>query len=169
VGIAGGPEKCDWAVTALGFDACIDHRSPELATALAAACPKGIDIYFENVGGKVQGAVLPLLNEHSRIPVCGLISLYNDTAKPTDGESALAFLRRVLVKRITVRGFIISDSLAERGPEARSALGAWHRAGRIKYREDIVRGLESAPSAFLGLLDGRNFGKLIIDVAMERT
>lgn len=169
VGIAGGADKCTWAVNALGFDACIDHRSPDLATALAAACPSGIDVYFENVGGKVLGAVLPLLNDHSRIPVCGLISLYNDTAKPTDGESALAFLRRVLVKRITVRGFIVSDTLAERGPEARSALDAWYRAGRIKYREDIVQGLENAPSAFLGLLDGRNFGKLIIDVSLEKS
>jgi len=164
VGIAGGAAKCAWAVQELGFDACVDHRSPDLDSALAAACPAGIDVYFENVGGRVFRAVLPLLNDHSRITVCGLISLYNDTAKPSDGESALAFMRRILIRRITVRGFIVSDSLGERGPEAQRTLDGWHRSGRIKYREDIVRGLENAPGAFIGLLEGRNFGKLIVDL-----
>jgi len=168
VGIAGGAEKCAWAVKELGFDACVDHRSPDLDAALAAACPRGIDVYFENVGGRVLRAALPLMNDHSRIPVCGLISLYNDTAKPSDGESALAFMRRVLIRRITVRGFIVSDSLAERGPEAQRALEGWYRAGRVKYREDIVRGLENAPGAFIGLLDGRNFGKLIVDLGVPQ-
>jgi NADPH-dependent curcumin reductase CurA len=165
VGIAGGAEKCDWAVQQLGFDACLDHRSATLEADLAAACPKGIDIYFENVGGQVFRSVVPLLNDHSRVPVCGLISLYNDTAKPADGESALAFMRRILIRRITIRGFIVSDTYAERCPEALRDLGGWLRSGSIKYREHVVQGLVNAPGAFLGLLEGRNFGKLIIDVA----
>jgi NADPH-dependent curcumin reductase CurA len=164
VGIAGGPEKCAWAVGQLGFDACLDHRSAGLETELAAACPKGIDVYFENVGGRVWRAVVPLLNTFSRVPVCGLISLYNDASKPTDGESAQAFMRTVLVKRIMLRGFIVSDTYAERSPEILPAMGAWLHSGRIKYREDVVRGLENAPSAFFGLLEGRNFGKLVVDV-----
>ncbi|MGA2187219.1 MAG: NADP-dependent oxidoreductase [Steroidobacteraceae bacterium] len=164
VGIAGGAEKCDWAVKQLGFDACLDHHSAALDGALAAACPQGIDVYFENVGGKVFRAVLPLLNAHARIPVCGLISLYNDTAKPGDGESAQAFMRTVLIKRLAIRGFIVSDSYAQRSAEILGAMGAWLRDGRITYREDIVRGLENAPVAFLGLLEGRNFGKLVVDV-----
>jgi NADPH-dependent curcumin reductase CurA len=164
VGIAGGAEKCAWAVEQLGFDACLDHRSAALDAELAAACPKGIDVYFENVGGKVFRAVAPLMNAHARIPVCGLISLYNDTAKPTDGESAQAFMRTVLIKRLTIRGFIVSDTYAQRSAEILDAMGSWLRAGKIKYREDVVRGLENAPGAFLGLLEGRNFGKLVVDV-----
>jgi NADPH-dependent curcumin reductase CurA len=165
VGIAGGTAKCDWAVKELGLDACVDHRSAAFEAELAAACPKGIDVYFENVGGRVLRAVIPLLNAHSRMPVCGLISLYNDTAKPTDGESALAFMRTVLIKRITIRGFIVSDSLAQRSSEALAAIGGWMREGRIRYREDVVHGLPAAPAAFIGLLDGRNFGKLVVDIA----
>jgi NADPH-dependent curcumin reductase CurA len=164
VGIAGGAEKCAWAVEQLGFDACLDHRSAALDAELAAACPKGIDVYFENVGGKVFRAVAPLMNAHARIPVCGLISLYNDTAKPTDGESAQAFMRTVLIKRLTIRGFIVSDTYAQRSAEILDAMGSWLREGKIKYREDVVRGLENAPAAFLGLLEGRNFGKLVVDV-----
>jgi NADPH-dependent curcumin reductase len=164
VGIAGGAEKCAWAVEQLGFDACLDHRCAALDAELAAACPKGIDVYFENVGGKVFRAVAPLMNAHARIPVCGLISLYNDTAKPTDGESAQAFMRTVLIKRLTIRGFIVSDTYAQRSAEILDAMGSWLREGKIKYREDVVRGLENAPGAFLGLLEGRNFGKLVVDV-----
>lgn len=164
VGVAGGTEKCAWATRELGFDACIDHHSTSLDADLAAACPAGIDVYFENVGGRVFQAVVPLLNEHSRVPVCGLISLYNDTAKPGDGGAALAFLRRVLVRRITVRGFIVSDVYAERSPKALRDLSAWLQSGSIKYREDVVRGLENAPAAFAGLLAGRNFGKLVVDL-----
>ncbi|MGA2839450.1 MAG: NADP-dependent oxidoreductase [Steroidobacteraceae bacterium] len=169
VGIAGGAEKCDWAVKQLGFDACLDHRSTALDADLAAACPKGIDVYFENVGGKVFRAVAPLMNAHARIPVCGLISLYNDTAKPTDGETVQAFMRTVLIKRLTIRGFIVSDTYAQRSAEILGAMGSWLREGKIKYREDVVRGLENAPGAFLGLLEGRNFGKLIVDVGGAQT
>jgi NADPH-dependent curcumin reductase CurA len=165
VGIAGGAEKCDWAVTELGFDACIDHRSAALNAELAAACPKGIDVYFENVGGKVFGAVFPLLNAHARIPLCGLIAQYQG-AKPFGGDDFPAlFMRTILVKRLTIRGFIIYDDYGHRVGEFREQMSAWLKAGAIKYREDIVEGLENAPSAFLGLLEGRNFGKLVVKVA----
>ncbi|MDP9013987.1 MAG: NADP-dependent oxidoreductase [Pseudomonadota bacterium] len=164
VGIAGSAEKCDWAVRELGFDACVDHRSAALDASLAAACPKGIDVYFENVGGMVFRAVVPLLNTHARVPVCGVISQYNETAQPSDGDSVQALMRTVLVKRLTLSGFIFSDVYGDRRAELLADLGAWVAAGKIRYREDIVRGLENAPGAFLGLLEGRNFGKLVVDV-----
>ena len=164
VGIAGGLEKCRWAVGELGFDACIDHHSPELAELLAAACPAGIDVYFENVGGKVFRAVLPLLNTHARVPVCGLIAHYGADAKPAEAEWALTLMRTILVKRITVRGFIIYDDFGNRFEEFLASMQAWLRERRIKYREDIVLGLENAPQAFLGLLEGRNFGKLVVSL-----
>jgi NADPH-dependent curcumin reductase CurA len=159
VGIAGGAAKCKFVVDELGFDACIDHRAPDLAAQLAAACPKGIDVYFENVGGAVQQAVWPLLNNFARVPLCGLIGQYND-GKPTPGPD----MRSILSKRMTVRGFIVTD-LAPKHPEAGEQLAEWYRSGRIKYREDIVDGLEKAPEAFLGLLQGKNFGKLVVKVA----
>jgi NADPH-dependent curcumin reductase CurA len=164
VGIAGSAEKCDWAVRELGFDACVDHRSAAFGRSLADACTKGIDVYFENVGGKVFRTIVPLLNPFARIPVCGLISAYSEPQQPADGEFAQVLMRAVLVKRLTLRGFIFSDAHEQRMDEFRTALGGWTREGRIKYREDVVRGLESAPGAFLGLLEGRNFGKLVVDV-----
>ncbi len=164
VGIAGGADKCDWAVRELRFDACIDHRSSDLDARLAAACPQGIDVYFENVGGKVFQAVLPLINPHARIPVCGLISQYNQSTSPQN-ESVQALMRAVLVKRITLRGFIISDGHEDRRPEFLKYMNVWMREGKIRYREDVVEGLENAPSAFLGLLTGRNFGKLVVKMA----
>jgi len=174
VGIAGGPEKCDWAVRELGFDACVDHRSEAFGRSLAEACAKGaagprgagqgIDIYFENVGGKVFRTVVPLLNPFARIPVCGLISAYNEPQQPADGEFVQTLMRAVLVKRLTLRGFIFSDDYQHRLDEFQTALGGWLREGRIKYREDVVQGLPNAPAAFLGLLEGRNFGKLVVDV-----
>jgi hypothetical protein len=161
VGIAGGAEKCRWAVEGLGFDACIDHHSLELAQLLAPACPNGIDVYFENVGGRIFRAVVPLLNPHARIPVCGLIAHYDTQATPgADWSSVL--MRAILVKRITMRGFIIFDDYGSRFAEFQAAMRAWLAAGRIKFREDIVHGLENAPQAFLGLLSGRNFGKLVV-------
>ena len=162
VGIAGGPEKCRWAVDELGFDACLDHRSPALADQLAAACPQGIDVYFENVGGKIFRSVVPLLNAHARIPVCGLIAHYDAKATPADTDWAPALMRAMLVKRMTMRGFIIFDDYGHRFGEFLASMQAWLRDGRIKYREDIVHGLENAPQAFLGLLAGRNFGKLVV-------
>ena len=165
VGIAGGADKCAWAVEQLRFDACIDHRAAELAESLAQACPKGIDVYFENVGGRVFQSVLPLINAHARIAVCGLISQYNET--PSDGASVQTLMRAILVKRISMRGFISSDGFEHRRAEFLETMSAWLRAGKIKYREDVVQGLENAAAAFLGLLAGRNFGKLIVKVGAD--
>jgi NADPH-dependent curcumin reductase len=159
VGIAGGEAKCRYVVDALGFDACIDHRALDFAHALARACPKGIDVNFENVGGTVLQAIWPLLNDFARVVVCGLIAQYNDVA-PTPSPD----VRSVLIKCLTVRGFIITDH-SDRLDDFLRDVSAWLREGRIKYREDIVNGLEHAPEAFTGLLQGRNFGKLIIRVA----
>jgi NADPH-dependent curcumin reductase len=159
VGVAGGPPKCRYVVEELGFDACADHRAPGLGDALARACPSGVDVYFENVGGAVQQAVWPLLNDFARVPVCGLIAQYNDT-EPPPGPS----LTSVLTKRLTVRGFIVSDH-GDRWDDFNRDVSAWVREGRIKYREDVVEGLERAPEAFVGLLQGRNFGKLLVRVA----
>ena len=159
VGIAGGSKKCEYVVETLGLDACVDHRAPNFAEALGAACPRGVDVYFESVGGAVQETVWPLLNDFARIPVCGLIAQYND-AVPRPGPS----FRSVLSKRLAVRGFIVGDHAARWGEFFRDA-SAWVREGRIKYREDIVAGLGRAPEAFIGLLQGRNFGKVIVRVA----
>ena len=159
VGIAGGSAKCRYVVDELGFEAGIDHRSPDFSESLTKVCPGGVDIYFENVGGDVQRAVWPLLNNFARVPICGLIAQYNETG-PTPGPG----LRSVLSKRLTVRGFIVLDH-EERSAEFAREVGGWVREGRVKYREDIVEGLENAPEAFLGLLQGRNFGKLIVRVA----
>jgi hypothetical protein len=159
VGIAGGAAKCRYVVEELGFDACVDHRDPNLREALAKACPKGIDVYFENVGGAVQQAVWPLLNDFARVPVCGLISGYS-SAEP----SPMPEMRSILTKRLMVRGFIVSDH-PERMDDFLRDASAWVREGKLKYREDIVDGLERAPEAFIGLLQGKNFGKLVIRVA----
>ena len=170
VGVAGGVDKCAWGVEGLGLDACIDHHAEDFASRLAAACPRGIDVYYENVGGKVFRAVLPLLNAHARIPVCGLISQYNESpvpgaAAPGAPDSVPGLMRQILVKRLTLRGFIISDGFEHRRSDFLESMSDWLRAGRIKYREDIVEGLENAPGAFLGLLAGRNFGKLVVRVS----
>jgi NADPH-dependent curcumin reductase len=159
VGIAGGSRKCEYVVNTLGLDACVDHTAPNLPEALAGACPRGVDVYFENVGGAVQEAVWPLLNDFARIPVCGLIAQYNDTV-PRPGPS----FRSVLSKRLTVRGFIVGDHPA-RWDDFYRDVSAWVLDGRIKYREDIIEGLERAPEAFIGQLQGRNFGKLLVRVA----
>lgn len=158
VGVAGGDAKCRYVVDELGFDTCLDHRAPSLADALARACPGGIDVYFENVGGAVQRAVWPLLNDFARVPVCGLIAQYNDV-EPAPGPN----LTPVVTKRLTVRGFIVSDH-GDRWGDFYRDVSAWVREGRVKYREDVVDGLERAPEAFIGLLEGRNFGKLLVRV-----
>jgi hypothetical protein len=167
VGIAGGPEKCRWAVEALGFDACLDHRDADLGRLLADACPKGIDVYFENVGGAVFRAVLPLLNAKARVPVCGLIANYNLDRLPQGVDFTPLVMRTILTRRIRMQGFIITLDYADRADDFRRQMGAWVASGRIKLREDVVDGLENAPGAFLGLLDGRNFGKLVVRVAPE--
>lgn len=165
VGIAGGKDKCDYVVRELGFDACVDYRAAgqNLFKELRAAAPKGIDVYFENVGGAVQAAVVPQLNDFARVPLCGLVSQYNEM-KMNPGPD----WRLLLVKRATVTGFIVSDHFA-------AMEGFWKevpaavKAGKIKYREDVVKGIENAPEAFIGLLKGRNFGKLLVQVSDDPT
>ena len=168
VGIAGDPKKCAYVTGELGFDVCLNHRDPGLPEDLAEACPDGIDVYFENVAGPVFDAVMPLLNPFSRIPVCGLISQYNATELPPGPNKLAMFLGLVLRRKISVRGFIQSDHL-EMMPEFMRDMPEWIRQGRLKYREDVVDGLENAVEAFQGLLEGRNFGKLVIRVADDPT
>jgi NADPH-dependent curcumin reductase CurA len=166
VGIAGGREKCDCVRKELGFDECLDHRDPDLASRLKEACPKGIDVYFENVGGAVFDAVFPLLNNFARVPVCGLIAHYNDTeAKPPKWASRLMFA--ILTRRLTFRGFIVSDFAARQADFLRD-MSQWVREGRIKYKEFVTEGLDRAPAAFIGLLKGANFGKQLVRVGPER-
>ncbi|HEJ0328089.1 TPA: NADP-dependent oxidoreductase [Serratia marcescens] len=167
VGVAGGAEKCRYVVEELGFDACIDHRAPDFAEQLAAACPKGIDIYYENVGGAVFDAVLPLLNTKARIPVCGIIAHYNATGLPAGPDRLPLLEGLILRKRIRMQGFIIFDDYGSRFDEFLQQMSSWVEQGKIKFREDIVDGLEQAPQAFIGLLQGKNFGKLVIRVADE--
>ena len=164
VGIAGGAEKCRSVVEELGFDACIDHRSADFKAQLAAACPKGIDVYFESVGGAVFDAVLPLLNTAARIPVCGLIAHYNDTGLPAGPDRLGLLTRTILTKRIKMQGFIIFDDYGQRYPEFFDQMSSWLKESKVKFREDIVEGLEHAPQAFIGLLEGKNFGKLIVRI-----
>ena len=166
VGIAGGADKCKYAVEELGFEACVDHRAADFPQQLAAACDKGIDVYFENVGGAVFSAVLPLLNLHARVPVCGLIANYNATDKPQGPDNLPGLMGRLLVRRIKMQGFIIFDYY-HRYPEFFKEMSGWFAAGKIKFREDIVDGLENAPQAFIGLLEGKNFGKLVIRAGDE--
>lgn len=165
VGIAGGADKCRFVVDELGFDACVDHREDHLKERLGAACPDGIDVYFENVGGPVFDAVLPLLNSKARVPVCGLIANYNMTDLPQGPDRTALLMRAILVKRIRMQGFIIFDDYAHRYNEFAADMVPWVQSGKIKFREDIVDGLENAPQAFMGLLQGKNFGKLVIRVA----
>jgi NADPH-dependent curcumin reductase CurA len=166
IGIAGGPKKCAFVKNDLKFADCLDHRAPDFAERLAAACPKGIDVYFENVGGAVFDAVLPLLNPFARVPVCGLVSMYNATELPPGPNRLPLLMRAVLSKRINLRGFIVSDFFAKQ-PEFLREATAWLKEGRITYCEDIVEGLENAPRALIGLLKGENFGKVVVRVAPE--
>ena len=164
VGIAGSPDKVRYLTEELGFDAGLDHRAPDFADQLRAAVPNGIDIYFENVGGHVWDAVFPLLNRFARVPVCGLIAHYNDVAPPPGPDRTPTLMRSVLSNRLTIQGFIVFDFDAQRGDFLRD-VGGWLRADKLKYREDVVHGLEKAPAALIGLLQGRNFGKLLVKVA----
>ncbi|HWL69464.1 MAG TPA: NADP-dependent oxidoreductase [Geminicoccus sp.] len=165
VGIAGGPEKCGFVKDELGFDAVVDHRAADFPERLAAACPDGIDVYFENVGGHVFDAVLPLLNEFARIPVCGLIAQYNDPAGPKQGPDRLPqVMREVLSRSLLIRGFIQRE-FAELRPQFYGEAAQWLKDGRLRYKEDVVDGLENAPDALRGLLEGKNFGKLLVRVA----
>ncbi len=161
VGVAGGPEKCRHVVETLGFDACLDHRDPDLAAKLKAAVPDGIDIYFENVGGGVFDAVWPLLNVHARVPVCGLVAGYNgaDTGAGHDRLPELAFT--LITKRITMKGFMSGDHGA-RIDAFVAEMSAWLAAGKITAREHVTEGLDRAPAAFIGMLQGANLGKAIV-------
>lgn len=166
VGIASGADKCRHAVEELGFNACLDRREPELAERLAAACPQGIDVYFENVGGAVFDAVLPLLNLHARVPVCGFIAHYNDDEAAPAGPDRLPRLTATLLqKRVRMQGFIILDHYGERFDTFRREMGEWIAQGHVQLREDIVDGLENAPEALRRVLQGQNFGKAIVRVA----
>ncbi|MFL6247784.1 MAG: NADP-dependent oxidoreductase [Thermoanaerobaculia bacterium] len=159
IGIAGSDEKCAFVKDALGFDACINYKTEDVGAALDAACPQGIDIYFDNVGGAILDAVLQRINVFARIPLIGLISQYNE-AKPAPGPN----LRPVLTNRALLRGMIVSDH-AHRTPDFLRDMSDWLRDGKIHYREDIVTGLENTVSAFLGLFEGENLGKRIVKVA----
>lgn len=165
VGIAGGEKKCRYVADELGFDACIDHRAPDFADQLQVACGEGIDVYFESVGGAVFDAVLPLLNTHARIPLCGLIAHYNDTELPPGPDRLTLLTRTLLTRRIKMQGFIIFDHYESHYDGFYRQMSEWLKQGRIKFREDIVDGLENAPEAFIGLLEGRNFGKLVVRVS----
>jgi NADPH-dependent curcumin reductase CurA len=164
IGIAGAPEKCAYVVNELGFDECVSHREPDLDQRLEKACPNGIDVYFENVGGKVFETVLPLLNDFARIPVCGLIAHYNDTELPDGPNQVPLLMRAILTHRLTVRGFIRGDFLDQQASFFED-VSRWIKEQRIKYREDIVEGFENAPKAFQKLFRGENFGKLLVRVA----
>jgi hypothetical protein len=167
VGIAGGADKCRYAQDELGFDLCLDRHDPTFAERLAAACQDGIDVYFENVGGAVFDAVLPRLNVGARVPVCGFIAHYNDAA-PTPGPDRLPqWVATLLQKRIRMQGFIILDHYEERFEAFRRDMGQWVSDGRVKLLEDRVDGLERAPEALIGLLEGHNFGKVVVRVAPE--
>jgi len=167
VGIAGGEDKCRYVIDELGFDFCVDHRAADLPRRLAAACTKGIDVYFENVGGAVFDAVLPLLNTKARVPVCGLIAAYNATELPPGPDRLGLLVGTLLRKRIRMQGFIVFDDYAPRWSEFAGAMGEWVQEDKVRVREDIVFGLENAPEAFIGLLQGKNFGKLVIQLAHE--
>ena len=156
VGIAGGADKCRYVEAELGFDACIDHRAADLDRALDRACPNGIDVYWENVGGAVQQAVFPRLNDFGRMVMCGMVAEYNDV-EPRPGPNLMSAVR----KRLRIQGFIVSDQW-QRFAEYRSMAAPLLKSGELKYREDMVDGLDRAPEAFIGLLQGHNFGKLVV-------
>ena len=166
VGIAGGDEKCRYAVEQLQYDACVDHQAHDFAERLAAACPDGVDVFFENVGGAVWEAALPLVNDHARIALSGLVANYN-RATPNDGPVDLTaqWLRILLTRRVRLQGFIIFEHYETRHAAFVEQMGAWLRDGRIAIAEDVIDGLEHATAGLIGLLRGDNLGKLVVRVA----
>jgi NADPH-dependent curcumin reductase CurA len=152
-------------VEELGFDACIDHKAADFAEQLANACPAGIDIYFELVGGKILEAVVPLLNARARIPLCGIIAQYNATSLPEGPDKLPLLMRTLLTKRARIQGFIVYEQYYHRLDEFMQAMVPLVREGKVRLREDVVEGLEHAPDAFIGLLQGHNFGKLVVKVS----
>ncbi len=166
VGIAGAQEKCDFVVQEFGFDACVSHHSDTLFADLKGECPQGIDVYFENVGGKVFDAVFPQMNLFSRLVLCGQISQYNATARPAGPGASLVM--GLIGRRMTASGFVIGDH-RDRFDEFQDEVAGWIRAGKVSFREDIASGLENAAGAFQGLLEGRNFGKQLVQVGDDPT
>ena len=164
VGIAGAAKKCEYAVKELGYDACVSHYDDDMAEQLAAACPDGVDVYFENVGGSSWQAVAPLLNNHARVPVCGLIAHYNQTSLPPGPDKTSLLQAMILTRSIKMQGFIVSN-YRDRVPAFVGDMMGWLMEGKVKYKEDVVQGLENAPEAFLGLFSGTNFGKLVVKVS----
>ena len=164
VGIAGGDEKCTYAVEELGFDACLNHKADDFQEQLTNACPEGIDVYFESVGGKVLDAVMPLLNSNARVPVCGLVSQYNATELPEGPDRMNWLMGQILRKKIKVQGFIIFDDFGHLYPDFAKEMSVWVEGNKISYKEEMIDGLENAPEAFVGLLKGENFGKRVIRV-----
>ena len=158
VGIAGGAAKCQWVRDAFGFDDCIDYKAPDFAAALAASVPNGVDVYFDNVAGPILDAVLPLLNNFARVPLCGLLSQYNATE-----PYGLKNVREIFNRRVTIRGFVLSDHKALWG-QAREALAQAYQQGRLKHHDTVVDGLEAAPQAFIDMLQGANRGKQLVRI-----
>lgn len=165
VGITTGAHKLAFVRDELGFDAVVDHRAPDVAARLAEACPNGIDVYFENVGGAVWDSVFPLLNPFARVSVCGLIAQYNNGDAPFPGPDRLPVtMREILSRSLTVRGFVMTEFWDSQQDDFLRETAGWVAEGKLRWREDIVQGLENAPEAFIGLLQGRNFGKLVVQV-----
>jgi NADPH-dependent curcumin reductase CurA len=166
VGVAGAPDKCEHVVRAYGFDACVNYKVDDFEQRLARACPDGVDIYHENVGGKVLEAVRKHLNDFARIPVCGHIAHYNDIEAPPGPDRLPGLMSQILVNRLHIQGFIQFDYL-HRTADFQRDMGTWIRDGKVRYQEDIVEGLANAVSAFQGLMQGRNRGKLLIQVSED--
>lgn len=165
VGIAGGAEKCAHVVDNLGFDVCLDHHADDFAAQLKAACPDGVDVYWENVGGKVLYAVLPLLNAFARVPVCGVVAWYNLTGLPDGPDFGPAIFGTILRMKVKVQGFIIFDNFGKDHYKAfASDMTKWLKEGKITYKEQVVDGLENAPSALNDVLLGKSFGKMVVKV-----
>jgi len=162
IGIAGGAAKCAFVRDELGFDDCLDHRGGDLGAALRAACPDGVDVYVENVGGAVQRAVFPMMRPFGRIAMIGMVAEYNHR-EPAPGPNLMSVVR----KRLHIQGLIVSDKPG-RFAEWRRLAAPWVRDGSLRYREDVVEGLENAPGALIGMLEGRNFGKLLVRVGPDR-
>lgn len=163
VGIAGSGRKCDYAINTLGFDDCVNHHSDRFKHDLARACPEGVDIYYESVGGKVFETVLPMINVGARIPLCGGISYYNLTSLPRGGDKVPVVMRTLLMQRVKLQGFIITDH-EDRRKDFESSMADWLQKGMINYREDFSDGLSLAPAALIDVLSGSNFGKKVVRV-----
>ena len=167
VGIAGGERKCRALLEEFGFDAAVDHRSPTFAEDLKAAVPDGIDVYFENVGGQVLREVVKRMNLYGRMPVCGLVADYNGPSTASDTDRMPWLMRQILTRSLLVRGFIQGEFVKSHTREFVREMGPWVAEGRVRYREDVADGLDAAPEAFRGMLAGRNFGKVLVQVSEE--